>query len=306
MTPVRVAVVDTGTNTTRLLVADVADGRLVEVARRTTITRLGEGVDRTGQLAEAALDRVRPVLAAYRDEAAALGAERRVALATSATRDATNRDVLLTELEAVHGFRPRLLSGDEEAALTFAGVTSERSVGEGTLVLDIGGGSTELTLGGPDGVTSSTSLQLGSVRATERFLAHDPPLAEEVEACARFASSLLPSLEPVAAIGVAGTVTTLAALDLGLEAYAGARVHGHRIPRAAVAGWTDRLTAMTTAERRALPCMEPGRAPVIAGGAIVLREVLRRYDLPGIEASERDLLHGAALALARGRLALPE
>jgi exopolyphosphatase/guanosine-5'-triphosphate,3'-diphosphate pyrophosphatase len=297
---VRVAIVDTGTNTTRLLVADVVDGRLVEVSRRTTITRLGEGVDRTGLLADAALDRARVVLAAYRDEAEGLGAEHRVALATSATRDAANRDVLLTELEAVYGFPPWLLSGDEEAALTFAGVASDRAVGEGTLVLDIGGGSTELTLGGPEGVTFSTSLQLGSVRATERFLAHDPPLPEEVGACARFASSLLPALGPDAAIGVAGTVTTIAALDLGLEAYEGARVHGHRIPRAAVAAWTDRLATMTTAERAALPCMEPGRAPVIAGGAIVLREVLRRYDLPGIEASERDVLHGAALSLARG------
>lgn len=294
----RVAIVDTGTNTTRLLVADVADGTLTEVARRTTITRLGEGVDRTGVLSEAALDRARAVLASYRDETESLGAERRIALATSAARDAANRNVLLGELETVYGFPPRLLSGDEEATLTFAGVASDRAVGEHTLVLDIGGGSTELTLGGPDGIEAAQSLQLGSVRLTERFLAHDPPLSEEVGECARFAASLLPELAPRAAIGVAGTVTTIAALDLGLEAYDSARVHGHRVPRASVTAWTDRLAALTTSERAALPCLEAGRAPVIVGGAIVLREVLRRYDLAGIQASERDVLHGAALALA--------
>lgn len=294
----RVAAIDIGTNTTRLLVADVEDGRVATVLRRTTITTLGQGVDGSGRLAEEALDRVRAALASYAEDAALHSAERRLAVLTSAARDAANGALLVAELRERFGFEPRLLSGAEEAAVTFAGVATDGPVAPGTLVLDIGGGSTELVVGGPAGVESAVSLQLGGVRLTERFLHSDPPIAAEIEMCAAHVRSLLPPLAPRAAIGVAGTVTTLAALDLALDTYDPTRVHGHTIMRVAVEEWTARLLTLKVSERRALPCMEYGRAPVIAGGLVVLRETLRAYALDGVRASERDLLDGAALLAA--------
>jgi exopolyphosphatase/guanosine-5'-triphosphate,3'-diphosphate pyrophosphatase len=292
---VRVTAVDLGTNTTRLLVADVEDGRLVEVVRRLEITGLGEGVDERRRLLPVPIARVRNVLVEYRREAEELGAERTLLVATSAVRDAENGEAFLGEIEWSYGFATRLLSGEEEAALTFRGVTSGRPLGPGTLVVDIGGGSTELILGGPDGIEFHTSLDVGSVRLTERF-------DEDVEACAAAVRPLLPALEPRAAIGVAGTVTTVAALDLGLAEYDPVRVHGHRIPRAAVERELARLAALPLEERRRLPGLEPKRAPVIVAGAAILRTILEAYDLDEVEASERDLLTGAALAAAE----LPE
>jgi exopolyphosphatase/guanosine-5'-triphosphate,3'-diphosphate pyrophosphatase len=294
----RVAAVDLGTNSTRLLVADVEDGRLEVVRRRLEITRLGEGVDEQGRLLPAPIARVRAVLDGYRRELESLGAEQTLAIATSAIRDAGNGSEFLRELESSYGFTTRLLTGGEEAALTFRGVTADRRVEQGTLVVDIGGGSTELTVGGPKGVSSSVSLQLGCVRLTERFLHNDPPGSDELAACAAHVRGELPTLRPRRAIGVAGTVTTLAALDLGLAEHDAERVHGHDLGRAAVERGFERLAALPLAERRRVPALEPARAPVILGGIAVLREVLDAYALDAIEASEHDILHGAALAAA--------
>jgi exopolyphosphatase/guanosine-5'-triphosphate,3'-diphosphate pyrophosphatase len=298
----RVAAVDLGTNSTRLLVADVEDGRLEEVVRRLAITRLGEGVDERGRLLPAPIARVRNVLVDYRRELEALGATRTLAVATSAVRDAENGEAFLGEVEWSYGFTTRLLDGLEEASFTFRGVSTGGEVEPGTLVVDIGGGSTELVLGGPAGVECATSLQVGSVRMTERFLHGDPPTPDELEACAEHVRGVLPPLRARRAIGVAGTVTTLAALDLGLAAHDRELTHGHRLMRRAVGDQLERLSALPLAARRAVPALAPGRAPVILGGVVVLGAILDAYGLAEIAVSERDLLDGAALAAAE----LPE
>jgi exopolyphosphatase / guanosine-5'-triphosphate,3'-diphosphate pyrophosphatase len=277
---VRVAAVDLGTNSTRLLVAD-ANGTLEEVVRRLEITRLGEGVDERRRLLPVPIARVRNVLSAYRRELESLGAERTLCIATSAVRDAENGEAFLGEIEWSYGFTTRLLSGDEEAAMTLRGIGA---VDPGTLVLDIGGGSTEVQVVGSD---VQESLDVGCVRMTERF-------GEDVEKIRAHVRGLLPHARPERAVGVAGTVTTIAALDLGLDRYDPERTHGHVISREAVAAQTARLATMTVAERAEV--VEPGRAPVIVAGAAILSEVLDTYELRAIQASERDILHGAAWA----------
>ena len=299
----RVAVVDLGTNSTRLLVADVQDGQVKEVARDTRITRLGEGVDTRRRLLPVPVARVRNVLTEYRRETDALGAERVLAIGTSAVRDADNGEAFLGELEWSYGFTTRLLRGEEEALLTFRGVTLDRALSGATLVVDIGGGSTELILGAAGEVEWRESLDIGSVRLTERFLHSDPPASSELDDCVAAVRALLadqvPSrVDPEAAIGVAGTITTLAALDLGLEEYDSERVHGHRMAAAAVGSLLDRLAALPLAERRRVPALDPERAPVIVAGAVILREILSHFGLDAIETSEHDLLHGAALEAA--------
>ncbi len=300
----RVAAVDLGTNSTRLLVADVDGGeRLEEVVRLLTITRLGEGVDERRRLLPVPIARVRNTLADYRRELEAHGAERTLAIGTSAIRDAENGEAFLGEIEWSYGFATRMLDGDEEAALMLRGVATGRDgVLEDTLVIDIGGGSTELVRSANGGPPASTSLDVGCVRVTERFLGSDPPTARELEDASAFVRSLLPTYEARAAIGVAGTVTTLATLDLGDEEYDPQRTHGHRIPRASLDEQLERLARMTVAERERVPGLEPGRAPVIVAGLVVLREIVAAYDLDEIEVSERDILDGAALAAAE----LPE
>ena len=305
----RVGVVDLGTNTTRLLVAEVDGGRVDELLRRTTITRLGEGVDERRRLLPVPIARVRNCLSEYRRELEARGVERTLAIATSAVRAAENGAAFLGEVEWSYGFPTRLLSGHEEALLTFRGVTSARAIGHRTLIVDLGGGSTELVVGGPEGVEFHASIDMGSVRMTERFLPSDPPAEDELSACAAAVRSLLAervpdelrgSLETV--IGVAGTVTTLAALDLLLDEYDPERVHGHHVSAEAVEAQLRRLAAVPLAERRRIPALEPERAPVIVAGAVIVREVLAHFASRGIEASERDIMDGAALAAA----ALPE
>jgi exopolyphosphatase/guanosine-5'-triphosphate,3'-diphosphate pyrophosphatase len=303
----RVAAVDLGTNSTRLLVADVRDGRLDEVVRRLKITRLGEGVDERRRLLPAPIARVRNVLTDFRREAEQLGAERTLAIATSAVRDAENGEAFLGEVEWSYGFSTRLLSGHDEAQLTFRGVAADREIERETLVVDIGGGSTELVAGGPDGLQFHESFDLGCVRLTERFLASDPPAPEELGECAAAVRSLLAErvpddVRPAAAIGVAGTITTIAALDLGLAEYDADRVHGHSISRGGMIEQLDRLASLPLERRREVPALEPERAPVIVAGAVILREALEYFGLDGIEASERDILDGAALEAAR----LPE
>jgi len=285
---IRVAALDIGTNTTRLLVADVEDGRVDEVVRRQRITRLGEGVDARRRLLPLPIARVRNALGDYRRELESLGAERTLAVATSAVRDAENGEAFLGEVEWSYGFVTRLLSGEEEAALTLRGVGD---VAAGTLVVDVGGGSTELIMR-----DRSVSLDIGSVRLTER-------LGEDVEAIAAHVRPLLPpDLAPASAIGVAATVTSLAALDLGLAEYDPERVHGHVLAAEAVEEQLRRLASLPLEERRLLPALDPERASVIVAGATIVREVMRRYALDALEASEHDLLYGVALAAAE----LPE
>ena len=295
----RVAAVDLGTNSTRLLVADVEDGRVEELDRETVITRLGEGVDRRRRLLPEPIARVRNCLTDFRRRAEELGAERTLLVATSAVRDAENGEAFLGEIEWSYGFDTELLSGDEEAAMTFRGVSAGRELEPGTLLLDVGGGSTELTL--PD---FRVSLDVGSVRLTERFVASDPPTSDEVDACRAAVRSVLEEhardLEVGHAIGVAGTITTLAALELG--GYDRERVHGYRIAREAAERQLDRLASLPLEERRDQPGLEPARAPVIVAGVTIVAEALRFFDLDELEVSEHDLLTGAALAAAE----LPE
>jgi exopolyphosphatase / guanosine-5'-triphosphate,3'-diphosphate pyrophosphatase len=283
---VRVGAVDLGTNSTRLLVADVEDGVVRELARGLRITRLGEDVDTRRKLLPVAVARVRNVLADYRRELESLGADRTLAVATSAVRDADNGEAFLAEVEWSYGFATRLLSGDEEAELTYRGVAAGRGIEPGTLIVDIGGGSTELIL-----PSWHVSLDVGCVRLTERF-------GEDADAAGAAVATLLPDWPVERAIGVAGTVTSLAALDLGLVDYDPERVHGHVLSSTAVDEQLHRLASLTLEQRRQLPGLEPDRAPVIVAGAAILREVLRRYDLDAIEASEHDLLHGVALVAA--------
>jgi exopolyphosphatase/guanosine-5'-triphosphate,3'-diphosphate pyrophosphatase len=282
-----VAAIDQGTNTTRLVVGDVHDGLLDELHRESRITRLGEGVDARGKLLPAPIARVRNVLSDYRRTAESLGAERTLLVATSAVRDAENGEAFLGEIEWSYGFVTRLLSGDEEAELTRRGVGE---LGSATLLVDIGGGSTELVLG-----DFHTSLPVGSVRFTER---HGDSAAASIDA----ARGLLPHLEPEDAVGVAATITSLAALDLGLEDYDRERVHGHVLTRDGAYAQLERLAALPLEERRRVPALEPERAPVIVAGAAILVAILDTYGLGAIRVSERDILDGAALAAAE----LPE
>jgi exopolyphosphatase / guanosine-5'-triphosphate,3'-diphosphate pyrophosphatase len=265
---IRVAAIDLGTNATRLLVADVHDGRVDDVVRRTRITKLGEGVDARRILLPVPIARVRNVLTDYRREADELGAERILAVATSAVRDADNGEAFLGELEWSYGFTTRLLTGDEEAALTLRGVGP---LEPGTVVIDVGGGSTEL-------ITEDfrTSLDVGSVRLTERFGA-------DRERAAAHVRSLLPELTATRLIGVDGTTAELTALHATTVAEIGE-----------VLVWLD---AATDAERRAR-LLEPDRSEVLAAGVVVLREALVHLGVDRVEASARDLLTGAALAAA--------
>jgi exopolyphosphatase/guanosine-5'-triphosphate,3'-diphosphate pyrophosphatase len=292
---VRVAAVDLGTNTTRLLVADVHDGRVEEVVRREEITRLGESVDRRRILLPTAIARVRNVLVDYRREAESLGAERVLAVGTSAVRDADNGEAFLGEVEWSYAFTTRQLSGEEEAGLTLDGVASDGPIAPRTLVVDIGGGSTELVVVGEAGGESRLSTEAGSVRLTERFLHNDPPHGEELAACETHVRSLLPRLAVDHAIGVAGTVATAAKIERG----GALSVHGDRLSRERIGEILDRLAALPLAERERVHGLLSARAPVIVAGLVVLHEVLVYYDIPELTVSERDLLDGAALAAAR-------
>jgi exopolyphosphatase/guanosine-5'-triphosphate,3'-diphosphate pyrophosphatase len=299
----RVAAVDLGTNSTRLLVADVGDGRVDELVRETRITRLGEGVDHRRRLLPVPIARVRNVLTDYRREAEALGVERTLAIATSAIRDAENGEAFLGEVEWSYGFDTRLLTGHEEAQLTYRGVAAARPLDGNALIVDIGGGSTELIAAGADEVRFHDSLDIGCVRLTERFLHGDPPTEAELAECAGAVRALLAERVPddvraSAAIGVAGTITSLAALDLRLGEYDAERVHGHVLSRRAIDEQLALLASVALDARRRIRPLEPERAPVIVAGVVILGEVLDHFGLDAIEASERDILDGAALAAA--------
>jgi exopolyphosphatase/guanosine-5'-triphosphate,3'-diphosphate pyrophosphatase len=303
-----VGVVDIGSNSTRLYVADVEGGRVTaERERRSEVTRLGQGVDASGRLAEDALDRVRAVLGGYAEALDELGAERRVAVLTSAVRDAVNGDDFLAEVRNDYGLDARTLRGEEEARLTFLGATSESDPDDPTsiVVIDVGGGSTEIVVGAHREVAFWTSTQLGVVRQAERHIRSDPASPEELQALAQDVRDVLAAEVPARereaaeqAIAVAGTATSLAAIDVGLEPYDPARVHGHRVGAARCDELLARLAEMTEAERREVPGLHPDRAATIVAGVIVLREVLRLFGLDDFIASEHDILRGAALAAA--------
>ena len=298
---IRVGAVDMGTNSTRLLVADIEGSELTEVERLLRITRLGDRVDADGRLSEAGIGRVHAVLDGYAETARELGAERVLATATSAVRDAANGGEFLAGVERRHGFETRLLSGREEAELTFRGVTSRLAAGPGTLVCDIGGGSTELVLGGPEGVDAAVSLDIGCVRMSERCLHSDPPADAELAALREAAAALLPTELVRRArmlVGVAGTVTTLATIDLGLDREIPEEIDGHRLEAATVDALLRRLAGMPLAERRGVRGLMPERAPTIVAGAAIAAEVLRATGADAMVVSERDILHGAALAAA--------
>jgi exopolyphosphatase/guanosine-5'-triphosphate,3'-diphosphate pyrophosphatase len=305
----RVAAIDLGTNSTRLLVAEVDDGRIQQLVREMRVTRLGEGVDERRRLLPLPIARVRNVLSDYRRIAESHEVERALAIATSAVRDADNGEAFLGEIEWSYGFSTRLLSGHDEALLAFRGVTSGRSLAAGTVIVDVGGGSTELIFGGPGGVCWHDSLDVGSVRLTERHLRTDPPTADELASCADAVRALLAERVPddvragaTAVVGVAGTITSLAALDLDLPEYDSDRVHGHVLTANGLQRQLDRLAAVPLEERRRLRPLDPERAPVIVGGAVIAREALAFFGVDSLDVSERDILDGAALAAAE----LPE
>jgi exopolyphosphatase/guanosine-5'-triphosphate,3'-diphosphate pyrophosphatase len=298
---IRVGAVDMGTNSTRLLVADVDGADLAEVERLLRITRLGDRVDADGRLSDAGMERVHTVLEGYAARARELGAERVLATATSAVRDADNGSEFLADVRRQHGFETRLLSGREEAELTYRGVTSRRAAGPGTLVCDIGGGSTELVLGGPAGVLDATSLDVGCVRMSERCLRSDPPTAAELAELREAVAALLPreiTSRTSTLVGVAGTVTTLATIDLGLDREIPEEIDGHALDAATVEALLGQLAAVPLAERREVRGLMPERAPTIVAGAAIAAEVLRATGAGRMLVSERDILHGAALAAA--------
>jgi exopolyphosphatase/guanosine-5'-triphosphate,3'-diphosphate pyrophosphatase len=280
---------------------------VAELERRTTVTRLGQGLEASGRLSDAAIDRVSEALADYRETLDRLGAEHVVAVATSAMRDAANGPEFRDEILRRFGIEARTISGDEEARLTFLGATAGRDPGAETLVIDIGGGSTEYVTGHPGSDPDfHVSTRMGSVRHTERHLHGDPPASAELAALAEDARSIVDTDVPAdvrerveAGIAVAGTATSLAAIDQELDPYDPDKVHGYRLGRASCERLVARLAALTVDERRRVTGLHPDRAPTIVAGAVVLLESMRAFDLDEIEVSENDILHGAALAASK-------
>jgi exopolyphosphatase/guanosine-5'-triphosphate,3'-diphosphate pyrophosphatase len=299
------AVVDIGTNSTRLLVARFGERDVEELERRSIVTRLGQDVDATGRLADEAVERVFAVLEEYRGLIDQHGAEKVVALATSAVRDSENGGEFREAVNDRFGFELRTISGDEEARLTFLGATSARADREEpTLVIDIGGGSTELVTGRPGTDPEfHVSTQSGSVRQTERHLRDDPPLPEQLQALRHEVRGILEEAVPdevrgsvTRGIAVAGTATQLAAIDLGLESRDDGRVHGHVLQLPAVGQILDRLASVPLDERRRVRGLDPDRAPTIVAGAAILVEAMESFRLDRVEASETDILHGAGIS----------
>lgn len=302
----RVAAIDCGTNSIRLLVADHDPGAdvLIDVERRMEIVRLGQGVDRTGRLAPEAIERTRVALAGYAARCTELGVRRIRMVATSATRDAENREEFRAMVLATLGAEPEVITGREEAELSFTGaVRGLAGADPPFLVADIGGGSTELVLGA-DTVEAAHSMDVGCVRLTERHLRDDPPTAEQVAAAERDIRSALASARdevPVekarTLVGLAGSVTTVAGIALDLDAYDADLIHLSRISAADVRRVTANLLAATRAERAAIPVMHPGRIDVIGAGALVLRVIVDETGVEDVVVSEHDILDGIAWSL---------
>jgi exopolyphosphatase/guanosine-5'-triphosphate,3'-diphosphate pyrophosphatase len=311
----RVAAIDCGTNSIRLLVADAhpGTGELTDLDRRMTIVRLGEGVDRTGRLAPQALERTFAACRAYAEIIERHGAERTRFVATSASRDAENRDDFVRGVVDILGVEPEVITGDQEAAFSFTGATKELTgrtdLRRPFLVADIGGGSTEFVLG-DDRVRAARSVDVGCVRMTERHLVRDgavtdPPTAGQVaamradiESALDLAEKTVPLREAHTLVGLAGSVTTVSAIAQDLPGYDSAAIHHSRISRERVREISDWLLRSTHAERAAVPSMHPGRVDVIAAGALVLLAVMERVDAREVVASEHDILDGIAWSLA--------
>ncbi|CAA9522423.1 MAG: Exopolyphosphatase [uncultured Solirubrobacteraceae bacterium] len=304
----RVAVVDIGTNSTRLLVADVAeDGEVTELDRRSTVTRLGQGVDASGVLAPEAMERVFTTLGTYRAAMDDLGVEGTTAVLTSAVRDAANGAQFTARVREDFRLEAATLSGDEEAGLSFLGATSARPAGAPApiVVIDIGGGSTEFVVGARGTVSFHVSTQAGVVRHGERHVRTDPPAADALDALAADAREIYARAVPegtrgevVAGVAVAGTATQLAAIAQELEPYDPTRVHGFRLDLATVDALRARLAAVPEAERRQVPGLDPARAPTIVPGTVLMGEAMRLFGLDAVEVSEHDILRGAALRRA--------
>jgi exopolyphosphatase / guanosine-5'-triphosphate,3'-diphosphate pyrophosphatase len=311
----RVAAIDCGTNSIRLLIADIEadDQRLTDVTRQMRIVRLGAGVDKTGRLSEAALTRTIEALQDYADLIAKAQPSGVRMVATSATRDADNAQEFTDRVTAVLGIAPEVISGDEEAWLSFTGATREVA---GTplaaaggcpppyLVTDIGGGSTEFILGDPDGISGTLSVNIGCVRLTERHLHTDPPLPAEVAAATRDIDDALdqvaaavPVRQASTLVGLAGSVTTVAGIALGLDDYDPARIHHSRIPGERVHEIATRLLAMAKAERATIPVMHPGRVDVIGAGSLILDRIMTSFGFTEVLVSEHDILDGIAWSL---------
>jgi len=297
-----VAVVDIGTNSTRLLVAEVDGDAVTELVRESIVTRLGEGVDATGALGEEPQARVFAALDKYAAAIEEHGATVRRVVMTSAVRDASNGAEFAETVHSRYGLEGSTLSGDEEARLSFLGATTARDDSDPLLVIDIGGGSTELVVGSRGSVDFHVSTQVGVVRHSERHLHTDPPTAEELAALAADTRPTIEAAVPpevrarvTGAVAVAGTATSCASIDLELDPYDPARVEGHTLSRTRIEELRDRLAALPLAERRDVAGLEAGRAPTIVAGTVVLLEVLGAFGLNAVEVSERDILWGVAL-----------
>ncbi|WP_433515549.1 exopolyphosphatase [Nonomuraea sp. CA-143628] len=313
----RVAAVDCGTNSVRLLIADVGDNDLTEIERRMEIVRLGEGVDQTGRLAPEALERTFAAMRTYRKLIDQHGATATRVVATSATRDAANRQEFVDGVREIFGVEPEVVTGAEEAELSFVGATRglvrlsrETGIPQGPLppylVVDIGGGSTEFVVGS-EHVIGALSVDIGCVRLTERHLrdAGDPPSAEaleaivaDIEAALDRVAEAVPVHEAHTLVGLAGSVTTVAGIALDLPAYDSERIHHSRVTAQQVHEVTRRLLAMTHSERARIPVMHPGRVDVIGVGALILDRIVRRFAFTQVVVSEHDILDGIAYSMA--------
>jgi exopolyphosphatase/guanosine-5'-triphosphate,3'-diphosphate pyrophosphatase len=312
----RVAAIDCGTNSIRLLIADIERSNgttsLTDVVREMRVVRLGEGVDATGELAPAALERTFAATADYAELIREHGAEAVRFVATSASRDARNREVFVDGIRNLLGVEPEVISGDEEAALSFAGASSVLPILDGhqVLVVDLGGGSTEFVLGTAQGVTAAKSVDVGCVRLTERHLRNDPPTAEQisaaeadVDAAMALAQRDVPLEQATAVVGVAGSITTITAHALRLPEYRPDDIHGAELPLDTVRAAATDLLEMDRSERAGLPYMHPGRVDVIGAGGLVWRRILERLGeltsgrITTATASEHDILDGIALSI---------
>ncbi|MER5255209.1 MULTISPECIES: Ppx/GppA phosphatase family protein [unclassified Streptomyces] len=306
----RVAAIDCGTNSIRLLVADAdpATGELVDLDRRMTIVRLGQGVDKTGRLAPEALERTFAACREYAEVIKEHGAERLRFVATSASRDAENRDDFVRGVLDILGVEPEVISGDQEAEFSFTGATKELAgsdhLAKPYLVVDIGGGSTEFVVG-DEHVAAARSVDVGCVRLTERHIRSDPPAPAEldavradIEAALDLAERTVPIREARTLVGLAGSVTTVSAIALGLDAYDSAAIHHSRISYERVSEIVGRLSRATHDERAAIPVMHPGRVDVIVSGALVLLSIMDRTGAREVVVSEHDILDGIGWSIA--------
>ena len=309
----RIAAIDIGSNSTRLLLADVsADGAIDEISRESIVTRLGDGVDSSGSLTDAAMQRVFAAIATYRDAWTAAGAEVVGGVATSAVREASNGLRFAAEANELFDAGIEVIGGDTEAELTFSGASSGGAINKAgrALVIDVGGGSTEFIVGDDGEPSFHVSTQIGAVRQSERFLHSDPPTGEELAALSAEVTKRIEDAVPADfrrgvdnAFAVAGTPTVLASVDLALEVFDPWKVHGYAITREACAAILARLGALPLAERREVTGLHPDRAPTIVAGAAILLSAIETFDLPSVTVSEHDILYGVALQLARSGFA---